>query len=135
MKKQLFPGKQYTAIFIIITTIVIVQCTNTKPTTATKPAPTTTIKVDPFHPQQTDIPLAQAHWPSVTADELVEGYKIYSTKCNDCHEMKNLLDFSVDEWPDLMQKMGKKAKLDSIQYNQVWHYIVARREGLVAAKK
>ncbi|HTA83753.1 MAG TPA: hypothetical protein VK783_12485 [Bacteroidia bacterium] len=130
MKKQLFPAKQYVAIFVIISTIVIVQCTNTKPTTST-----TVVKVDPFHPQQTDIPLAQAHWPSVTAEELIEGYKIYSTKCNDCHEMKNLLEFSVSDWPNIMQEMGKKAKLDSIQYNQVWHYIVARREGLIAAKK
>ena len=127
--------KKFKAVFILaFIGIIIVQCTNTKPTTATKPS-TATVKVDPFHPQQTDVPLAQAHWPSVTAEELVQGYQIYSTKCNDCHDMKNLLEFSVDEWPDLMKKMGRKAKLDSIQYNQVWHYIVARREALAAAKK
>ena len=127
MGRLLLLGLVFILVFI---GIIIVQCTNTKPATATP-----TVKVDPFHPQQTDVSLAQAHWPSATAEELVQGYQIYSTKCNDCHDMKNLLEFSVDEWPDLMKKMGRKAKLDSTQYNQVWHYIVARREALVAAKK
>jgi hypothetical protein len=127
MKKAIAFIKKYkTVVIISFISIIVAQCGTTSKTTT---------KVDPFAPQSTDVLLATAHWQGVTMQQLQQGYGIYSTKCNDCHDMKKIEDFSLAEWPSLMQKMGRKAKLDSTQYNLVYHYIIARREALATAKK
>jgi hypothetical protein len=126
MKKAIAFIKKYKTTFIIcLIGFIVARCGTTKPT----------VKADPFVPQSTDVPLAAAHWQGITIQQLQQGYGIYSTKCNDCHDMKNIQDFSLAEWPGLMEKMGRKAKLDSTQYNLVYHYIIARREALATAKK
>jgi len=87
-------------------------------------------------PTQVDVPLAQAHWQNTTLDELTKGYNIYASKCTQCHDMKNPKDFSVDDWNDnYMPSMGKKAQLNDTEYQLVLHYILAKREELVSAKK
>ncbi len=119
--------KHYKAfLIVIIIGLVVAQCTSTKPATT---------KTDPFIPQQIDLVVALAHWPSATQIELTKGYELYSTKCNDCHDRKDLLESSVADWPGIMKLMGRKAKLDSTDYHLVWQYIVSRREALVSAKK
>jgi len=119
--------KRYKAFFIVIIMgLVVAQCTSTK---------SVTIKIDPFIPQLTDITIAKTHWPAATQVELTEGYDIYNTKCNDCHDRKDLLESSAADWPGIMKLMGRKAKLDSTDYHLVWQYIVSRREALVLAKK
>jgi hypothetical protein len=127
MKKAIaFIKKNKTTFIICLIGVIVARCgTTTK----------TITKVDPFVPQSTDVSLAAAHWQGITMQQLQQGYGIYSTKCNDCHDMKKIEDYSLTEWPGLMQKMGRKAKLDSTQYNLVYHYIIARREALASAKK
>ena len=49
--------------------------------------------------------------------------------------MKKLDGFSEADWPGIMQSMGRKAKLDSVQYNEVLHYVLAKRQTSIAAKK
>jgi hypothetical protein len=44
-------------------------------------------------------------------------------------------DFEEDDWNAIMHKMGRKAKLDSNQYNQVLHYILTKREEVLGAGK
>lgn len=134
MKKLLVFIKRYKATLIISCIAIIVsQCGGNK--SATSSSNTTSNaskKVDPYQPQETDVAIAQNHWPGTTLTQLQQGYGIYSTSCNnsDCHDMKRIKDFSLDEWPDLIQKMGRKAKLDSTNYKLVYHYIMTRREAL-----
>jgi|GEM_PF-560417 hypothetical protein len=127
MKKTIAFIKRYKAFIILFfIAIIVAQCSTTKSTTK---------KVDPFLPQQTDVTFAQAHWQGTTYAQLQQGYSIYSTKCNDCHDMKNIQDYSLTEWPGWMQKMGRKAKLDSTQYNLVYRYVMTRREALASVSK
>jgi hypothetical protein len=136
MKKVINFIKAYKTTFIIcFIAIVVAQCGGSKSaTTYTKPN-TPPAKVDPFIPQQTDVTIAQAHWQGVNLPQLQQGYNIYATKCTDCHDMKRIQDYSLTEWPDLMEKMGRKAKLDSTQYNLVYRYVIARREALAQGKQ
>jgi len=114
--------KKYKATLIICSVVfIIAQCSSTKSTTK---------KVDPFLPQETDVPIAQAHWNGTTIDQLKQGYSIYSTKCVECHDMKNIQDFTLTDWPSIIEGMSRKAKLSPDQQNLVSHYILARREAL-----
>lgn len=125
MKKIIASIKRYKATLLISSiAIIVAQCGGSK-SAAVK-------KVDPSEPQQTDVSIAQAHWQGTTFDQLQKGYDIYSTSCNnsDCHDMKTIKDFSLTDWPGLIQKMGRKAKLDSTQYKLVYHYIMTRRQAL-----
>lgn len=86
-------------------------------------------------PSNADVTVAKSHWSGATLDQLNQGYSIYSDKCTECHGMKKPEDFSVEDWNKIMPSMGKKARLDSNQYNLVYHYILAKRETVLASKK
>jgi hypothetical protein len=87
-------------------------------------------------PSQADVPIAQTHWQTASLDELNKGYSIYADKCTNCHDMKNPKDFSADDWTNhYMPSMGKKAKLNDIEYQLVLHYVLTKREELINAKK
>ena len=116
-----FLKKYKTTLIICSVTFIIAQCSSTK---------STTTKVDPFLPQETDVTIAQTHWNGTTIDQLKQGYSIYSTSCVQCHDMKNIQDFTLNDWPGIIDGMSKKAKLSPDQKNLVSHYILARREAL-----
>jgi len=86
-------------------------------------------------PVEADVAIARAHWPGTTFDRLNQGYYIYDDKCTDCHEAKMPQDFTVNEWNVIMHKMGHKAKLDSNQYKEVFHYILTKREAIIGTGK
>ena len=113
--------KYKTTLIIGSVAIMVAQCAGTKSTTK---------KVDSFLPQETDVPIAQAHWNGTTIDQLKQGYSIYSTKCVECHDMKNIQDFTLTDWPGIIEGMSRKAKLSPEQRDLVSHYILARREAL-----
>ena len=114
-------------VFLTLLTFTLVCCKNSAP--ATKSAAPSLV------PDGNDLAIARNHWPGTTLDNLSDGYKIYSDKCVDCHDAKLPQDFSIDEWNTIMPKMGRKAHLDSLQYKSVYHYILARRESILSAKR
>jgi len=91
----------------------------------------------PLQPSTNDLTVAQSKWQGTTMDQLTAGYTIYTTKCQDedCHGLKKPQKFTVDEWNDILPKMKRKAKLDSLQYVEVYRYILARREVIKSGKK
>ena len=86
-------------------------------------------------PTDNDFAIAKNHWPSATLSQLKEGYEIFSDKCTDCHGIKKPQKWSEADWIKTMQTMGRKAKLDSNEYNLVLRYILAKRETVLAGKK
>jgi cytochrome c5 len=86
-------------------------------------------------PTQADATIAQAHWQGTTMEDLNKGYELYSTKCTQCHGMKDPGSYRQDEWEnDYMPDMGKRARLSTDEYNLVLHYVLAKREELLSAK-
>ncbi len=127
MKKVIDFIKAYKTTFIIcFIAVVVAQCGGPKAATYT---------VDYFTPQASDASIAQTHWQGTSIDQLKQGYGLYTTECTKCHEMKNIQDFSLTDWPGIIEDMSRKAKLNADQHNLVSHYILARREAIASAKK
>ena len=114
------------ALLLGVIAIVAVCCKSSQSTTSSKSS---------LDPAQPDVAIASAHWPGTTLDNLKQGYSIYNDKCTECHGTKKPQDFSVDDWNSIMPKMGRNAKLDSVQYAMVFHYILAKREVILGPGK
>jgi cytochrome c5 len=129
--------RNYKAILLIGSIAVFaVCCKSTKSTSTDKvTASTNKVKVDPLAPIFSDVAIAQAHWAGTTMDYLNQGYSIFNYKCTTCHEVKMPQDFSVEDWNSIMPKMGRKARLDSTEYNEVFHYILTKREAILGPGK
>jgi hypothetical protein len=136
MKNRPFFLKHYKLIFVLgSTAVAVVCCKTTQPVPAPKPAATTPVTISPLAPVKSDVSIAKAYWPGTTLDDLNQGYSIFDDKCTDCHRTKKPQDFSVFAWNTIMHKMGRKAKLDSNQYNLVLHYILTKREAILGSGK
>jgi nitrate/TMAO reductase-like tetraheme cytochrome c subunit len=55
--------------------------------------------------------------------ELYESKSLYENSCNKCHKLYSPSEFSKDEWPRILHKMQKKAKLDDSQLSGIQDYI------------
>jgi cytochrome c5 len=86
-------------------------------------------------PTDADVSAAQSHWQGENMAQLKQGYTIFNDKCTDCHSIKKPESFTVDAWNKILPSMGMKAQLDSNQYNLVLHYILTKRETVLAGKK
>ena len=49
-------------------------------------------------PGNTELTVAQKTWPSATLQSLEEGRIIYTTKCNTCHDLKNITTRREASW-------------------------------------
>ena len=55
--------------------------------------------------------------------ELYESKSLYENSCNKCHKLYSPSEFSKEEWPRILRKMQKKAKLDDPQIAGIQDYI------------
>jgi hypothetical protein len=116
-------------------TMLAVCCKTVQPLPAVKSSAPAGISVYNLVPGKPDVAIARSHWPETTLDSLNKGYSIFNVKCTHCHLAKQPQDFSVFAWTGIMHKMGRKAKLDSNQYNLVFRYILTKREAIVGIGK
>jgi len=123
-------SKKLIAMLVLIS-IILVCCKSTAPANKDTKSTSSSSLV----PDNTDVTIAQTHWTGTTLSDLTQGYSIFSDKCVQCHETKMPQDFSVSDWNDILPGMGRKARLDSNQYKLVYHYILAKREDILASKK
>ena len=70
---------------------------------------------------------AQARWPDVTLEQLTRGHAIMAERCNTCHGMPAPSSEGVGEWPVIMKRMAKKAKLTEQQHQDLLRYVLAAR--------
>jgi cytochrome c5 len=59
-----------------------------------------------------------------TEADLAEGKAIHDTKCNRCHQLKTIGNFSMAEWDNILQRMIPKARLDEKQAALVRAYVM-----------
>jgi len=55
--------------------------------------------------------------------ELYESKNLYENSCNKCHKLYSPNEFSKEEWPKILHKMQRKAKLDDPQIAGIQDYI------------
>jgi cytochrome c5 len=53
-----------------------------------------------------------------------QGKGIYTTKCSKCHGTKDVTAYTTTRWESILKNMIPKAKLDSIQSQQVTAYVM-----------
>ena len=60
---------------------------------------------------------------SLSTLETDSARSLYVAKCANCHKFYNPANYTDREWMVWMAKMGKKAKLNSEQYELLSHYL------------
>lgn len=51
--------------------------------------------------------------------------QLYSTRCSACHSLHSPSEFTANQWPGILQVMGKNAALDPSQAALITHYLQA----------
>jgi hypothetical protein len=88
-------------------------------------------------PGSNDVIFAQQRFKGATLEQIKKGYSIYSDaeKCTKCHSMNNPKKYSEERWGFLLQKMSKKAFLDSTETKLVNIYFLAKHDELLKGMK
>jgi hypothetical protein len=61
-------------------------------------------------------------------DALIEGHKIYTTRCTECHDLELLDSRSMTAWRSIVGGMSRRAKITDAQQERILDYIaVAQR--------
>lgn len=62
---------------------------------------------------------------SAPESSLVEGHRLYTTRCSQCHDLEMLDSRSAGSWKDEVAGMAGRAKIDAAQQASIVQYIAA----------
>jgi len=69
----------------------------------------------------------QARFPDVTAEQLGRGREILVTRCTRCHRLPFPNAYSESKWPRIVDRMGRKARLDAADKQILLRFMLANR--------
>lgn len=95
---------------------------------AVEAAPVATTTPDGKTAGELQMEIATTRWPGTITDELKEGQTIYTTKCNRCHKVFDISEFSEKKWLHEIDDMSPKAKLSAEEKLKLTKYILSYRE-------
>jgi hypothetical protein len=61
-----------------------------------------------------------------TLDSLLQGRKLYVYRCSGCHSLHLPEDYSADEWRVKLDKMEKKAELNTSEKESILRYLTTK---------
>jgi len=102
---------------------LLANCKSSKVATA---APTA------YAPSEEQLKLAINRWPGTASVELVEGNKIYTNQCTQCHSNFPVEKFSEKKWLHEIDEMAPKAKLSPEQKTKLTKYLLSMRDTKVS---
>jgi len=120
MKKIKYPAFAVVLVFLA-------YCKTTKKAagvTTTKPVAEKT----PYTPSSKQMEVANVRWPNTSPDEVAQGQNIYVTKCVECHNAFDILEFSERKWLHEIEDMSPKAKLSNDEKLKLSKHILSYRE-------
>ncbi|MBL7933487.1 MAG: hypothetical protein JNL60_16395 [Bacteroidia bacterium] len=120
--------KYFGAAFVLL---ALAYCKSTKTNTSSasnNTAEETKMPAVSFTPSEKQLQIAQTRWPNTTADELSQGYSIYTTNCNKCHVLYNITEFGEKKWIHEISDMAPKAELNKEQTAKLTKHILSFRE-------
>jgi len=83
--------------------------------------------VSKLQPKQEELSAMQQKVPDVTLDRLVEGYKLYKTKCSGCHGLHSPREYTAAQWDKNLEEMFPKAKIgDDASKSLIRDYLHAK---------
>ncbi|MBL7930341.1 MAG: hypothetical protein JNL60_00480 [Bacteroidia bacterium] len=78
-----------------------------------------------YMPGDEELNAIKPKYNDVNLETLKRGYGIYQGQCRDCHEAKNIYQYTEMEWNQIMTDMAMRAHLDEAQKTAVWQYVMA----------
>ena len=78
-------------------------------------------------PGEAQLTAIKAKYPDATAEQLSEGYSIYTGACTNCHGQKNIFKRSEASWLHEIDDMSPKAKLTASQKDALTKYILSMK--------
>jgi len=100
------------------------NCKSSKETTTTAPVV--------YAPSEVQVKMAEVRWPGTTTSELVEGNKIYTNQCTQCHKNFPVEKFSEKKWLHEIDDMSPKAKLSPEEKTKLTKYLLSMRDTKVS---
>lgn len=92
-----------------------------------KKSATTTAGPDPLKPGDAEVTAIKSKYPDVTAEQLADGYSVYTGACTNCHGKKNIYSRSEEEWTKAINRMAPKAKISDEQKDHLTKYVFAMK--------
>ncbi|MFO0647262.1 MAG: hypothetical protein U0326_13575 [Polyangiales bacterium] len=77
---------------------------------------------------------ARARWADASPESLERGRQLFLLNCHRCHEYPDRPTYEVDEWPAIIQRMGRKAHLSDADAQLVLRFVLADRQAAVAGR-
>jgi nitrate/TMAO reductase-like tetraheme cytochrome c subunit len=67
---------------------------------------------------------AKTKYPNATEAEMKKGNEVYfGASCTRCHSAKTITEITADEWPSIIERMAKKAKISDEEKDAVLKYV------------
>ena len=83
-------------------------------------------------PDQADEAAAKIKWSDADLAQLNSGYQIYTSNCGKCHGLHKPTEYDEARWTKIVPWMGKKAVMNEADQKLILHYLLAKREVLMA---
>jgi mono/diheme cytochrome c family protein len=71
---------------------------------------------------------ARATEPTLSQADLESGRALYVGRCGSCHALPRLSDKSAADWPEVVDTMATKSKLNEAQRRNVLRYVLAAHD-------
>lgn len=80
-----------------------------------------------FAPSADELPALQAKAPGITYDDAIQGYKLYTANCSNCHRLHNPKEYSIMQWNKILPVMFEKAKIMNNERQQlIKNFLIAK---------
>lgn len=66
---------------------------------------------------------AKVKFPDATEGDMKKGHELYFGTCTKCHSAKTITSISEEEWPSIIDRMAKKAKITPEEKDAVLKYV------------
>jgi nitrate/TMAO reductase-like tetraheme cytochrome c subunit len=70
---------------------------------------------------------ARQRWPDTPPEAWAQARQLYLSKCADCHSYPDLAYYEAGEWPKIMERMGRKAKVTPAEAELLLRFVLASR--------
>ena len=75
-----------------------------------------------------DAQRASVKWPGTTVSQLNEGRQLYLSKCSSCHQPVQPGSIAPSDWPQHVDEMKTRSKLDKHEAVLIERYLVTMSE-------
>jgi mono/diheme cytochrome c family protein len=72
--------------------------------------------------------LARSRWPDASLESLEQGRQLFLANCHRCHAYPDRTAYTAEEWPSLVRRMGRKARLSDAEAMLVLRFVLTDRE-------